>query len=205
MICRAQIKAAKILRDAPQSFGPVEHSGQMVMDLLFSAAGQKPYKGASGVKPVTTGKLIASGSHANRFHERMPYILDSDAFASIEIFFKRKYHQHSVNVPTNSIHAISAPGPNLRAYIIDYLEPIPAQPARKPHIEIRPIYQHYSMRPSLARRFDKGAVGAIKPPERSGYFGNANYRYVASIDQRLHSCRAHFVAARAEHFKLSIG
>ena len=92
---------------------------------------------------MSTAELIAVVLSANFAGQRMANVLDiSDAARGIPIFFKGQDRKQQIDIARNVPGAIRAPGPKLRAYIINDPNTAAMKPARQTQIEIRPINQN---------------------------------------------------------------
>src|SRR5437660_823330 len=98
----------------------------------------------------------------HRFDERMADVFDHQAFALVELDFKRQDDQHSIYVAAQGANAIAPPCPYLRADVINNTMAGTPQGPRQSHIEIRPVNQHDRCRSPLARRVKQLAVSAIE-------------------------------------------
>src|SRR5436853_1536673 len=126
------------------------------------------------------------------------------ACSTVELFFEWQNYQHTIDVFLYGFHAMRTPRPDLWADVVSYSKFQPAQPPRKPEIEVRPVDKDDSRGLSCNRGGNEFPIGSVESPEGSGYFKYADDAYIAHIDQRLDTRGAHLAAARSEEIKLEV-
>src|SRR4030095_1721012 len=97
-----------------------------------------------------------------------------EAFVSVELLLERQYHEHSVDIATESANAVSSPGPDLRADVINKLESVTMQSLRQSHVKVGPVNQHHYCRSPQSSSVYQRSISSIKLSESAGYFGYAD-------------------------------
>src|SRR6185295_200138 len=184
-----------------QSKRCVQHHRQMIVNLFLSASRQERENRAGWIQTKISTELLTRGSRADDSCKRMPDVLDFDAGVSVELLFKRKDHQHAIDVSAERADSIPAPSPHLRTDVIDDLESLAMKLASEAHIEVGPIDQDNRRGPPRARRLKQRSICAVEFSDCAGDFRHADDSDLARINQRLDSRGAHLVAAGTEYFK----
>jgi len=83
--------------------------------------------------------------------------------AAVEIDLEGKDHEHAVDVGGDGGDAALAPGPDLRADVVDHRNPQPAEGSSEAQIELREIDQDRRRRPSPLRLGDEPGQNLARP------------------------------------------
>src|SRR5215475_7823191 len=131
----------------------------------------------------------------------MAYVIDLDAVPLVIILLEGQDDQHPLDVAFDSVNAIRAPGPNLRADIVDHPVTVALEPSGKPQVEFGPVDQDDEPRPALIGRVAQAAEDAQEFRQRPGDFERAHNRHFPRVHEGLDPGLPHLVAARAEKFE----
>src|SRR5262249_59504354 len=109
--------------------------------------------------------------------------------------------QHPLYVALDRVDAIGAPGPDLRADVVDHALAVALEPSGQPQVEFRPVDQDDEPRTSLIGRVAQPAEDAQEFRQRPGDFERAHNRHLARVHEGLDPGLPHLVAARAGTFE----
>src|SRR5205085_5876270 len=134
--------------------------GQYALELFAAAARKERDDGAGRVQTVARAKLFARYARRDRARERVADELDLiDAARLVPAALERKDGEHQVNVAAHLPDAVRAPGPELRAYVVDDSEPTAVEGAREREVEVGPVNEDDRVGAACEGRALERAVG----------------------------------------------
>src|SRR6266705_3706532 len=90
--------------------------------------------GTRRIQSVTSAEVFARRRGATSLRQWVTDVFDLETRAFVELFFKRKDHQHAIDVAVQRANTVSAPGPHLRADVVNDFEPFAMKFPREPHV-----------------------------------------------------------------------
>ncbi len=167
-----------------------EHRRQIQLDLLAAAAGQQRdlpriplHPDAAGVRPIG---------------QRMPDELHLDPVPPVELALKRKDDQHLAHVALHQLDASFAPGPELRADVVNHRNTAAMQLPRQAEIELREIDQHGHVGTPPVDLGQQMTELAIDARQVRRHFGQPQHRNVPGVDHGLATGGAQTLPAQPE-------
>src|SRR5437016_3142124 len=96
------------------------------------------------------------------------------AFA-VPLNFKWKDHQHLAHVFFDLLHATRAPGPELRADVVNHRNAAPIKLFGQPKVEVREVNQHRGVGPATVYRTKDLAKLAVNPGQMRYHFRQTDH------------------------------
>src|SRR5215472_9869394 len=129
----------------------------------------------------------------------MPDKLHRHARVRVKLFFEVKNTERFSKAATNQIHAPRAPGPELRANVVDVSYTLGAQLAGEAQMEAGKICEDGKSRFAAARLIHKTAHGADERGQTLQHFRNTYDRDFGIVSDDFDACGAHLGSAHAEN------
>src|SRR5215510_9223903 len=171
----------------------------------MATAGQQRDDRPRLVEPMARAELFARRGHSNAVEQRMADVINLDAVALVIVLLERQDDQHLLDVAFDRVNTIAAPGPDLRADVIDHAMAVAFEPLRQPQVEFWPVNQDHQPRLAFIRRVAQAAKDAQEFRQGPGDFEGAHNRHFTRVYISLDPGLPHLVAARAEKFKRQVG
>jgi hypothetical protein len=171
-----------------------EHCRQVQLDLLAAAAGQQ---GDLPAIPLHhSGNAARAG--VNRVGQRVPDELHLDPVPAVELALKRKDDQHLAHVTPHQFEASSAPGPKLRADVVNDRDATAMKLARQAKVELREIDEHGGIWAAPVNFCEQAAELAVDARQVRHHFGQSQDGNVFGVDHNLATGGAQTLTAQPE-------
>src|ERR687884_584735 len=152
---------------------------------------------------VAPAELYAVELGAHFTGQRMAHILNfRNTALSVPVLFEGQDRKQEIDVSLNVAHAVRAPGPELRAYVINDGNATAVQPARQPQIEIRPIDENRGYRLAAFSGTFQIAERAPEFWECASDFPKTHDRQLVGIHNRLDTGVPHLSSRRTKEIEL---
>ena len=173
-----------------------EHFGQVVANLLGSAAWQKadPATGRSDV--VLLRKLLTANCGERQVGQRVPHELSFHTVLAVELLFKGENYKHLVDILLDELDAMLFPCPQLRTDEKNYRDSEMVELLGELEVNVREIDEHSDVGPLRADGGLQAAKFAIDPRQVADDLGDSHDRHIFRADYALEAGIDH---ARAAH------
>src|SRR5437867_8071567 len=113
----------------------------MIVNLFLPAAWKQSSNRTFRIKIVSAAEFVARHCCRQLANQRVTDVFHFDSNSLVELFFERQDHQHPIDVAAQRSDSVPAPGPYLRADVVNDLEAFAMKLTREPHVEIWPVNQ----------------------------------------------------------------
>src|SRR6266478_2210558 len=177
-------------------------NGKVLAKFRNAAAGQDGDEFFLGIEVLHSEKCVAIERGVHGAHQRMADEFYGDSGVAVEFFFKWKNAEGLCEAAAHYAHAPRAPGPKLRADVIDVFNAAAFEFSREAEMEAGKIGEDGESR-FAARGFgDESAHGADERGKVAEDFGDAEDGDFGIVGDDVDAGGAHLRAAHAEDFEI---